>query len=178
MKIFLNLFIAALFSSSFLLHAQEDGILNLKESANVKVIRNDDGSRSVYLKDEKQKGMMRYTYTADGILTSVIIYVTGEWNHLTSCKVFDGQRKELYKVAYGYDQNARLVEEQMFDSREIDPKTGKNQLVRRFIYLYDEFGNRSKPICIVLVDDKGKKSKLINEATAEHDPFASERGKK
>ena len=45
----------------------------------------------------------------------------------TGCKIYDGQKNEMYKTSYGYRKSdGQLVEERMFDSRvkRIDPDTG------------------------------------------------------
>lgn len=171
MKIFALLAAFVLIPLSY---AQDNGF-DVQEGPHVRVIRNDDGSRSIYKKTAGQRGMLRLTYDATGTLTSIIEYRLGKWDQLTSCKVYDGKKNELYKVRYGYDAEARLMEEQMFDSNETDPE-GNNILVRRFIYTYDELGNRSKPICIVLV--KGSKHDRQGP-TAEHgDPFAAKQPQK
>lgn len=168
MKILPALLAAILLSQGVAL-SQDNGIID-QSGRHVRVIRNDDGSQSLYEKTPGQKGMRRLTYDQTGTLKSIIVYLTGKWDQLTSCKVYDGDKNELYKVAYGYDEGARLMEEQMFDSKKIDPATGKNLLVRRFIYTYDEQGNRSKPICIVLV--KGKEYDKFETTAPKEDPFA------
>jgi hypothetical protein len=74
-----------------------------------------------------------------------------------SCKIYDGSKTELYKVRYGYRKSdGQLVEEQMFDSRvkRINPATGQEMPVRRFIYTYDANGKRSAPISITLTPGK------------------------
>ena len=65
----------------------------------------------------------------------VTVYRMDEQGNPRSCKIYDGQQQELYKVRYGYDKQwGRLVEEQMFDSRvkRIDPNTGEEMPVRQF----------------------------------------------
>lgn len=141
--------------------AQDPGF-DEQNSQTVSVTRNDDGSRTIYKKRPGEKGMQRRSYSADGNLISVVQYREGEYGQLVSCKIYDGQKTELYKVSYGYDKNARLVEERMFDSA-----TG--QAVRRFIYTYDAMGNRSKPVVVTLV--KGNFSKVADPTAPEIDPF-------
>lgn len=173
-KLFSTVFLMILFAASPVFAQEDHGIIE-RDGHLVRILPHPDGSKSFYMKDTEQKGMRRTTYDARGVLVSIIVYATGKWDHLTSCKVYDGGKRELYKVAYGYDKDARLMEEQMFDSNRIDPKTGKNLLVRRFIYTYDSSGNRSKPICIVVANNaEYDKSPAIMPTAPERDPFAVE----
>ncbi len=163
--------------SAFSLPASAQGQPFIEEGGNSKVVKNADGSQSHYHKNAGQQGMTRTTYDATGRLTCVIVYRTGAHGQLTSCKVYDGNKNELYKVAYGYETKGvtvpRLREEHMFDSNKLDPKTGKNLLVRRFIYTYDDQGNRSRPIAIVLT--KGYEGKAVEATMPEVDPYADEK---
>ena len=83
----------------------------------------------------------------------------------------DGQKNELFFVRYGYDGNANLREEQMFDSRT-------KELVRRFLYTYDAMGNRSKPVCITLVKSTKDIETHAVPTAPEKDPFADDFKKK
>ena len=119
----------------------------------VRVMMNEDGSRTVFRKSPDNRTINKKTYSANGVLQLVTIYRMDPHGNPLSCRISDGQKQELFKVMYGYDRrNGRLVEERMFDSRvrRIDENTGKEMPVRRFIYTYDAQGNRSKPIAIVL----------------------------
>ena len=70
-------------------------------------------------------------------------------------------------MRYGYDGNANLREEQMFDSRT-------KELVRRFLYTYDAMGNRSKPVCITLVKSTKDIETHAVPTAPEKDPFADD----
>ena len=149
----------------------------------VRVVRHDDGSRSIFKKLPNQKGMQKRMYSADGILISITQYATGKWGQLTGCKIYDSNKNEIYKVAYGYDKyTARLLEERMFDSKT-------NLLLRRFIYTYDAAGNRSKPLCINIRKDVAEEYKkkvtekvgaeeynkmIMGPSMPEKDPFADD----
>lgn len=135
----------------------------------VRVIRHDDGSKSIFRKLPNQKGMQKRMFNTDGILISVTQYATGKWGELTGCKIYDGKKNEIYKVSYGYDKRtAKLLEERMYDSKS-------NLLIRRFMYTYDDAGNRSKPICINIRKDVAEEYKKLMEASMpDKDPFADD----
>lgn len=109
----------------------------------VRALRNADGTRSVYKRQAGWRGMRCATYTAGGKLAAILDYTEGKHGELMGCIVYDSNRKPIYKVSYGYDSKARLVEERMFSH------PGR-QLVQRVIYRYDAAGNRAKPLIISL----------------------------
>lgn len=110
----------------------------------VRVMRHPDGSKSVYQRQNGMRGMRCSTYTARGKLAAVNVYTEGKYGELVSCIIYDGTKKNvIYKVSYGYDSRARLVEERMFTN------PGK-KLVQRVIYRYNANGERSKPLIISL----------------------------
>lgn len=110
----------------------------------VRVVRHPDGTRSVYQRQVGWKGMRCATYTSSGKLAAVNDYTEGKYGQLVSCIIYDDKKKNIiYKVAYGYDSRARLVEERMYNH-----PAGK--LVQRVIYKYDRNGERSKPVIISL----------------------------
>lgn len=108
-----------------------------------RVVRHPDGSRSVYRRQRNVKGMQCSTYTATGKLAAINDYFEGKYGQLVGCNIYDHKRELIYKVAYGYDSAARLIEERMFSHPG-------NKLVQRVIYKYDSGGNRSKPLIITL----------------------------
>ena len=123
------------------------------EGPYVRVKMNQDGSRTVFRRSRDNRTLTKRTYSTDGVLRLITVYRMDPKGNPRGCKIYDGQKNELFKVSYGYDKKtARLVEERMFDSRvkNIDPDTGREMPVRRFIYTYDAQGNQSKPISIVL----------------------------
>lgn len=110
----------------------------------VRVVRHPDGTRSIYQRQVGWKGMRCSTYSTSGKLAAVNDYTEGKYGQLVSCIIYDSSKKKIiYKVAYGYDSRARLVEERMYNH-----PGGK--LVQRVIYKYDRNGERSKPVIISL----------------------------
>ncbi len=109
----------------------------------VRVMRHPDGTKSVYKRQANWKGMRCATYTASGRLAAINDYTEGRYGQLVGCIIYNSERQVIYKVAYGYDSQARLIEERMFSH-----PAGK--LVQRVIYRYDAEGNRSKPLIISL----------------------------
>lgn len=108
-----------------------------------RVVRHPDGSRSVYKRERNTRGMRCATYTASGKLAAINDYHEGKYGQLVGCIIYDYKRQPIYKVAYGYDSSARLIEERMFSHPQ-------GKLVQRVIYKYDAGGNRSKPLIISL----------------------------
>lgn len=111
-----------------------------------RVVRHPDGSRSIYVRNKDTHGMLCSTYTASGKLKAINEYHEGQYGQLTGCTIYEninGRKEIIYKVAYGYDSNARLIEERMFSYPH-------GKLVQRVIYKYDAGGNRSKPIIVSL----------------------------
>lgn len=108
-----------------------------------RVVRHPDGSRSIYKRQRNVKGMQCSTYTASGKLAAINDYYEGKYGQLVGCNIYNHERVLIYKVAYGYDSSARLIEERMYSHPQ-------NKLVQRVIYKYDSGGNRSKPLIISL----------------------------
>ena len=136
--------------------AQETGF-DAVDGPNVRVMRHEDGSRTVFTRSPDQKVLTKKTFSANGSLMLVTIYRMDAHGNPMSCKIYDGMKNEMFKTRYGYrKEDGQLVEEQMFDSRvkRIDPNTGEEMPVRRFIYTYDALGNRSAPISITLIPGK------------------------
>lgn len=145
-----HLLCAVLFLSALLPTARAQSADLAGDSSNmVRVMRNPDGTRSIYQRQAGWRGMRCSTYTASGKLAAVNDYTEGKYGQLVSCIIYDHTKKNIiYKVAYGYDSRARLVEERMFSHPE-------GKLVQRVIYKYDNNGNRSKPIIVSLNTGKG-----------------------
>jgi hypothetical protein len=154
--------------------AAED--LDSVDGPNVRVMRHEDGSQTRFLRSPDNKKLTKKTYSANGRLELVTIYVMDGSGNTLSCKIYDGGKNELYKVRYGYHKSdGRLVEEQMFDSRvkRINPANGQEMPVRRFIYTYDANGKRSAPISLTLIP--GKRAEDLYKGTGpsalDTDPF-------
>lgn len=110
----------------------------------VRVMRHPDGTRAIYQRQQGWRGMRCSTYSASGRLAAVNDYTEGKYGQLVGCIIYDHTKKNIiYKVAYGYDSRARLVEERMYSHPQ-------GKLVQRVIYKYDSRGNRSKPLIISL----------------------------
>lgn len=116
-----------------------------------RVVRHPDGSRSVYKRQRGSKGMRCATYTASGKLAAINDYREGKYGQLVACNIYDHNRDLIYKVAYGYDSSARLIEERMFSHPQ-------GKLVQRVIYKYTADGSRSKPLIVSL--DPGRRSQI------------------
>ncbi len=144
-------------------YAADKNDVLVERTTSSRMVKHEDGSRSYFEKTEGGKGMRKTTYNAQNVLISITLYKRGSFGELRSCLIFDGQKKELFYVSYGYDKEANLREERMFDSKT-------KELVRRFLYTYDELGNRSKPICITLVKTDAYKEQRATP-TGENDPF-------
>lgn len=123
-------------------HAQSPDLPNESRDLS-RVVRHPDGSRSVYIRQKGVSGMKCATYTASGKLAAINDYREGKHGQLVGCTIYNSNRQPIYKVAYGYDSSARLIEERMFSHPE-------GKLVQRVIYTYDAGGNRNKPLIISL----------------------------
>ena len=124
---------------------------------NVRVMRHEDGSRTVFTRAPDDRTLTKKKFSASGVLNMLTIYrMDGNGNPI-GCKIYDGQNELLYKVSYGYRKSdGLLVEERMFDARVVrrDKDTGKEMPVQRICYLYDSQGNRSAPIVYNLLPGK------------------------
>ncbi len=149
-----KLSLAALVLLSPLCHAAEfDGV----DGPNVRYMRLEDGSRSVFIRSPDNLTLTKKTYSPNGVLTMVTTYKMNANGDPLGCKIRDGQNQEMFKVSYGYHRvTGLLVEELMFDSRvkRINPANDKEMPVQRIIYLYDAEGKRSAPIVINLLPGK------------------------
>jgi hypothetical protein len=159
--------------------SQEAGF-DAVDGPNVRVMRHDDGSRTIFTRSPDDKVLTKRTFTADGSLFLVTIYRMDAHGNPMSCKIYDGQKNEMFKSRYGYrKEDGQLVEEQMFDSRvkRIDPNTGEEMPVRRFIYTYDALGNRSAPISITLLPGKSAEDVFGGPSALDMNPFDASGGR-
>lgn len=150
------------------------------EGPNVRVMRHDDGSRTIFSRSPDSRTLTKKTYTGNGALFLVTIYRMDAQGNPMSCKIYDGQKNEMFKSRYGYRKtDGQLVEEQMFDSRvkRIDPNTGEEMPVRRFIYTYDALGNRSAPISITLTPGKTAEEVYGKPTAPDMDLFSAPPGR-
>ncbi len=161
-----TIFCLLAFLSLSVLQAADSGY-NEKEGEFVRVMDNDDGSRTIFKRIPGQRQMLKRTYDPNGTLIAFSLYINDIYGELRSCKIYDGKRNELFKVAYGYDKFGRLVEEHMFESKT-------NELVSVFRYTYGADGKRSSPVCVVKKPGAMAKDrfKFAAPSAYEKDPFS------
>jgi hypothetical protein len=116
---------------------------------NVRVIRHQDGSRSIFTREPDRRIIVKKSFSPQGALTLKVTYKMDEGGKPLGCKIVDGQNQELFTVLYGYSKTSGLlVAELMFDSRvkRVDPESGKELPLQKVRYIYDSKGKRSQPI--------------------------------
>jgi len=145
------------------------------DGPNVRVTRHEDGGRTVFTRTPDQRTLTKRTFGPNRNLTMVTVYRMDENGNPLSCRIYDGQRQELYKASYGYHrETGNLMEERLFDARvkRIDPESGQEMPVRRFIYTYDAQGNRNHPIAINLLPGKSVNEVFnLGPSALETNPF-------
>ena len=145
------------------------------DGPNVRVMRNEDGSRTIFERSPDNKTLTKRTFSGNGKLQLVTVYRMDNNENPLSCKIYDGRKTELFKVSYGYRKSdGQLIEERMFDSRvrRINPLDGVSEMpVRRFIYTYDGQGKRSRGQAITLIPGKTADDVYGKEAAAPENPF-------
>jgi hypothetical protein len=142
---------------------------------NVRVMRHEDGSRTMFTRSPDDRTLTKKKFSANGVLTMLTIYRMDANGNPIGCKIFDGQNQLLYKVSYGYRKaDGQLVEERMFDARVTrrDKDSGKEMPVQRICYLYDAQGNRSAPIVYNLLPGKTFEEVFgVKSSALETNPF-------
>lgn len=172
-----NMVAALLFGAASLCAAADSGF-NAVDGPNVRVMRHEDGSRTMFQRSPNNQTLTKKTYSPNGVMEMVTIYRMDSQTNPLSCKIFDGQNQELFKIRYGYRKSdGQLVEEQMFDSRAKRKDADGNEMpVRRLVYTYDANGKRSAPIAITL--KAGKRAEEVYKGkdnfTPEDNPFRDE----
>ncbi len=81
----------------------------IKDINGTKIIRQEDGSRSIF--ERNKQGIRKSIYSAEGKLMSVTLYNIGKHDKLRSSLTYDGNNNELFLINYDYNENGRLVEE-------------------------------------------------------------------
>lgn len=120
-----------------------------KAGPNVRIKRHQDGSRTVFQRSPDDRTLVKRTFGPTGNLKMVAVYrVDGQGNPL-ACKIYDGKKNILFKVAYGYNKNSgRLEAERMYDARvqrlSVD-NTSEETPIRIMYYNYDAQGNPTSP---------------------------------
>lgn len=166
--------ILMLFALCLLAANAEEAGFDAVDGPNVRVKRHDDGSRTIFTRSPDNRVLTKKTFTANGALFLVTIYRMDAHGNPMNCKIYDGQKNEMFKSRYGYHkETGQLVEEQMFDSRvkRTDPNSGEEMPVRRFIYNYDALGNRSAPISITLTPGRTAEEVYGGPSALEVNPF-------
>lgn len=155
--------------------ALPDKDFNAVDGPNVRVMRHDDGARTLFTRTPDNRTLVKKKLSANGVLRMLTVYRMDANANPIGCKIYDGDKTVLFKVSYGYRKSdGQLVEERMFDARitRKDPNTGREMPVQRVRYVYDAQGNRSAPIIYNLLPGKtfeevfGVKSSML-----ESNPF-------
>ena len=145
------------------------------DGPNVRVMRHEDGSRTMFTRAPDDRTLTKKKFSANGVLTMLTIYRMDANTNPIGCKIFDGQNQLLYKVSYGYRKSdGLLVEERMFDARVVrrEKNSGKETPVQRICYLYDAQGNRSAPIVYNLLPGKTMEQVFgVKSSALETNPF-------
>lgn len=166
--------LVALVFASTSLSGLADEDFNKVDGPNVRVMRNEDGSRTLFLRSPDNRTLTKKTFTANGVLEVVTVYRMDANENPLSCKIYDGLKQELFKVSYGYRKSdGQLVEERMFDSRvKRLEKDGKTEMpVRRFLYTYDGQGKRSRGQAITFLEGKTADDVYRKGAVEPDNPF-------
>lgn len=119
-----------------------------EDGPNVRIKRHQDGSRTVFRRSPDDRTLVKRTFGPNGAEKMIVVYVVDAQGNPRSCKIWDGRKTLLYKVAYGYSKTSgRLEAERMFDARakRIDAKTGRETPIRVMYYNYDAQGKATAP---------------------------------
>lgn len=125
------------------------------QGPNVRVMRHQDGSRTLYRRTPGKKTLVKKNVGTDGKVRTVTQYHMDDYGNPRACKIYDSSNKLLFKVSYAYEiSTGRLVAERMLYADKVQTKTGQPLVASETRYTYDAQGNRSKPITITFM--KGK----------------------
>jgi hypothetical protein len=151
------------------------------DGPNVRVMRHDDGSRTLFTRTPDNRSLTKKKMNANGVLVMMTNYRMDSNSNPVSCKIYDGANNLLFKVSYGYRKSdGQLVEERMFDARNkrLDPNTGTEMPVQRVCYVYDAQGNRSAPIVYNLLPGKTFEEVFgVKSSALDVNPFKEDSGK-
>lgn len=149
--------------------------LDVVDGPNVRVMRHEDGSRTVFTKSPDARTLTRKTFTTNGTLKMMTVFRMDANQNPTGCKIYDGSNELMFKVRYGYRKSdGKLVQEEMFDARVVrkHPETGKEMPVRVVKYVYDAQGNRSAPMAFNLLPGKTFEEVFgVKSSALESNPF-------
>ncbi|MEO7099017.1 MAG: hypothetical protein ABI162_06620 [Luteolibacter sp.] len=151
------------------------GDLEGVEGPNVRVMRQEDGSRSMFMRSPDSRTLTKKTFSPNGVLTMLTIYKMDSNQNPLGCRISDGQGNELFKVSYGYHKKTgQLVQEKMYDARvKRLAKDGVTEMpVQLVVYLYDAEGKRSAPIVYNLLPGKTFEQVFgVKTSALESNPF-------
>jgi hypothetical protein len=155
--------------------------LEAVDGPNVRVMRHEDGSRTLFTRTPDNRSLTKKKLNANGVLVMMTNYRMDSNSNPVSCKIYDGLNNLLFKVSYGYRKSdGQLVEERMFDARNkrVDPNTGTEMPIQRVCYVYDAQGNRSAPIVYNLLPGKTFEEVFgVKSSALDVNPFKEESGK-
>ena len=155
--------------------------LEAVDGPNVRVMRHEDGSRTLFTRTPDNRSLTKKKFNANGVLVMMTNYRMDSNSNPVSCKIYDGANNLLYKVSYGYRKSdGQLVEERMFDARtkRLHPNSGIEMPVQRVCYVYDAQGNRSAPIVYNLLPGKTFEEVFgVKSSALDVNPFKEESGK-
>jgi hypothetical protein len=111
-----------------------------------------DGTRIVWIQEADKNSpnridLRKYTYSADGSLTSLAVYLLDSNGNPLKCDIYDDQKNRLYYGDYGYRKSdGKLVQERFFNGHasRVHSASGSGEAVRMFLFDYDAKGNRLK----------------------------------
>ena len=136
---------------------ERDKEFDAVDGPNVRMLRHEDGSRTMFTRTPDNKRMTKKKFSSGGVLTMKSEYWMNSNGDPMGCRIYDGKGDLMFKVQYGYRKSdGQLVRELMWDARtkRIDPNTGKEMPIQRIEYLYNAQGERSAPIVINLLPGK------------------------
>ncbi len=159
---------------------QAAGDFNAVDGPNVRVMRHEDGARTLFTRTPDNRTLTKKKFSANGAMMMLTVYRMDANGNPVGCRITDGQGNLLFKVSYGYRKSdGQLVEERMFDARVVrkDPNTGKEMPVQRICYVYDAQGNRSAPIIYNLLPGKTFEQVFgVKSSALETNPFKEKAG--
>lgn len=164
-----------LLAAPFATAQQEPKEFEAVDGPNVRVMRHEDGSRTMFTRTPDNRTLTKKKFSANGVLMMLTIYRMDSAANPIGCRILDGQNQLIFKVSYGYRKSdGQLVEERMFDARVTrrDPNTGKEMPIQRICYVYDAQGNRSAPIVYNLLPGKTFEQVFgVKSSALETNPF-------
>jgi hypothetical protein len=132
--------------------------LEAVDGPNVRVMQHKDGSKTIFTRSPNNQVLTKKTYSNAGRLSLITVYRMDAGGNPIACKIYDGQKNELFKVRYGYRKtDGQLVMEEMFDSRvrRTNPKDPAEEMPVQVVrYVIDAQGKRSSPIVYNLLPGK------------------------